>query len=91
MVDSELLEKMFHSQHGAKIRALFCGDISAYDDDESRADLALCSYLAFWTNNDLPRMDALFRQSGLMRQKQKKRKHFEQNEKIHTLRRTLTP
>ena len=67
--DSELLERMFNSQHGAEIRALFNGDTSAYGDDESRADLALCSYLAFWTNNDTVRMDNLFRQSGLMRKK----------------------
>ncbi len=67
--DSELLERMFNSQHGVEIRALFSGDTSGYDGDDSRADLALCSYLAFWTNNDVSRMDALFRQSGLMRRK----------------------
>ena len=67
--DSELLEIMFNSQHGEKIRSLFNGDISKYGDDDSRADLALCSYLAFWTNNDTSRMDNLFRQSGLMRPK----------------------
>lgn len=66
---SELLERMFRSQHGAEIRALFSGDTSGYGDDESRADLALCNYLAFWTNNDTSRMDNLFRQSALMRPK----------------------
>lgn len=68
-MENELLEIMFNSQHGEKIRSLFNGDISSYRDDESRADLALCSYLAFWTNNDIVRMDNLFRQSGLMRPK----------------------
>ncbi len=29
----------------------------------------MCSYLAFWTNNDAERMDALFRNSALMRPK----------------------
>ena len=67
--DGELLEIMFNSQNGDKIRSLFSGDTSGYANDDSRADLALCSYLAFWTNNDLARMDALFRQSGLMRRK----------------------
>ncbi len=57
------------SQHGDKIHSLFNGDISSYGDDESRADLALCSYLAFWTNNDVVLMDYLFRHSGLMREK----------------------
>ena len=67
--DDVLLEKMFNSQHGAEIRALFGGDTSSYANDDSRADLALCSYLAFWTNNDTSRIDCLFRQSGLMRRK----------------------
>ena len=67
--DDELLDIMFNSQHGEKIRSLFNGDISNYGDDDSRADLALCSYLAFWTNNDISRMDNLFRQSALMRSK----------------------
>ena len=65
----KLLDTMFSSQHGEKIHSLFNGDISSYGDDESRADLALCSYLAFWTNNDAERMDALFRNSALMRPK----------------------
>lgn len=37
--------------------------------DANSADLALCSALAFWTGRDAPRMDRLFRQSGLMRAK----------------------
>ncbi len=67
--DSELLERMFNSRHGTEIRALFDGDTTKYDGDESRADLALCSYLAFWTNNDTIIMDKYFRMSGLMRPK----------------------
>ena len=66
---NELLERMFCSLHGAEIRRLYGGDISGYGGDESRADLALCSYLAFWTNNDLREMDRMFRRSGLMRPK----------------------
>ncbi|MBR0279199.1 MAG: hypothetical protein IJQ75_04385 [Synergistaceae bacterium] len=66
---NELLERMFSSLHGAEIRGLYDGDVSRYGGDDSRADLALCSYLAFWTNNDLRMMDSLFRQSGLMRSK----------------------
>ena len=69
LADNELLEIMLNSQHGDKIRSLFNGNTSGYGNDESRADLALCSYLAFWTNNDTLRMDNLFRQSALMRPK----------------------
>jgi len=67
--DNELLEKIFNSRNGQEVRALFNGDISQYGGDESRADLALCNYLAFWTNGDAARMDNLFRQSRLMRDK----------------------
>ena len=35
----------------------------------SEADIALCNALAWWTNGDAERVDRLFRQSGLMRQK----------------------
>ena len=45
---NELLERMFIALHGAEIRGLYNRDISRYAGDESRADLALCSYLAFW-------------------------------------------
>lgn len=37
--------------------------------DHSAADGALMAHLAFWTGKDLPRMDRLFRQSALMRDK----------------------
>ena len=67
LTDGELLDKMFHSEHGRKIKALYSGDTSGYDGDASRADEALCFYLAYWTNNDADRMDSLFRQSGLYR------------------------
>ena len=37
--------------------------------DHSNADAALCAHLAFYTGRDLPRMDRLFRMSGLYRDK----------------------
>lgn len=37
--------------------------------DCSSADAALCAHLAFWTGKDCERMDRLFRQSALMRDK----------------------
>lgn len=49
--------------------ALFNGDKSAYDNDDSRADLAICDHLAYWTNGDAFQMDRIFRRSGLMRPK----------------------
>lgn len=67
--DAELLEKAFNSNRGAEFRRLWAGDLSSYNNDHSAADLALASDLAYWTNGDRARMDALFRQSGLYREK----------------------
>lgn len=67
--DQELLRRMFAARNGASIEALWNGNMSAYNDDESAADLALCNHLAFYTGKDADRMDRLFRQSGLFRQK----------------------
>jgi Uncharacterized conserved protein len=36
---------------------------------QSEADLALANYLAFWTGRDFGKMDAIFRQSVLYRDK----------------------
>lgn len=66
MDDQELISRMLRKP---EIQALWGGDISAYADDHSCADLALCGHLAFYTNCDPDWMDRLFRQSGLMRDK----------------------
>lgn len=47
----------------------FQGDISQYGDDESSADMALCSILAFYCGEDFELIDTLFTQSKLYRQK----------------------
>ncbi|MFC2027129.1 DUF3631 domain-containing protein [Chloroflexota bacterium] len=67
--DSDLITKMLSSACGPKIKALLDGDISAYGNDHSAADLALCSHLAFWTDGNIAQMDQIFRSSGLMRPK----------------------
>ncbi len=41
--------------------------------DRSSADMALMCQLSFWTGNDMPRMDRLFRRSALMRNKYEER------------------
>lgn len=69
LTDDELLSKAFSAQNGERFRALYSGDLSEYDGDHSRADMALCNLLAYWTNGDIDRMDHLFRGSGLMREK----------------------
>ena len=67
--DSELWERMFSSKKGTEIRSLYNGDTSAYNGDDSSADLAMCAYLAYWTGHDAWRIDKMFRQTGLMRAK----------------------
>lgn len=66
--DLQLIEKAERSKNGAAFAALWAGDTSGYQS-ASEADMALCNALAFWTNKDPARMDRLFRQSGLMREK----------------------
>jgi len=67
--DEDLLELAMQAKNGEKFSRLWRGDTSDYAGDESRADLALCSLLAFWTDGDTERMDHLFRRSGLYRNK----------------------
>jgi putative DNA primase/helicase len=67
--DEDLLALAKQAKNGEKFSRLWSGDTSDYAGDDSRADLALCSLLAFWTDGDTERMDHLFRQSGLMRDK----------------------
>lgn len=73
--DNEIIKRMCASS--VKMKKLWSGDMSDYADnspdgvDHSAADVALCCSLAFWTGRDAARMDRLFRQSGLMREKWK--------------------
>jgi hypothetical protein len=66
--DNEIIEKALGASNGEKFRRLWAGDPSGYTST-SEADQALCSLLAFWTGPDSGRVDALFRQSGLYREK----------------------
>ncbi len=69
IADSELIGKAMSAANGAAFSRLWGGDTSGNNNDDSAADLALCCRLAFWTGKDPARMDALFRQSGLYREK----------------------
>jgi primase-polymerase (primpol)-like protein len=67
--DLALLEKARAAANGPKFARLWDGDWKEAYDSQSEADLALCSILAFWAGPDPERIDRLFRQSGLMREK----------------------
>ena len=67
--DEDLIERAKNARNGDRFRRLWAGDASDYDNEHSRADLALCRTLAFWCGGDCERIDRLFRRSGLMREK----------------------
>jgi hypothetical protein len=66
--DEEVIQKTLAASNGERFSRLWKGDIGKYSS-HSEADLALCGMLAFWTEGDAARIDALFRQSGLYREK----------------------
>ena len=67
---ADILEQIRKSKQGYKFSALFDrGDTSAYNNDDSAADIALCNILAFWLQGDFNDIDGYFRQSRLYRDK----------------------
>jgi P4 family phage/plasmid primase-like protien len=66
--DSELIQQAKAAENGEKFKRLWRGDTSGYES-HSEADLALCNLLAFWCQGDRQRIDTLFRESGLYREK----------------------
>ena len=68
LTDDELIEKAMNADNGEKFRRLWLGDTGGYES-HSEADLALVGLLAFWTGGDRRRIDQLFRDSGLYRDK----------------------
>lgn len=67
--DTEVLQRMFDSKNGAAIKALYEGDTSAYKKDDSAADMALLSHLAFWTAKNAAQMEHLWITSPLGKRK----------------------
>ena len=74
--DEELLRRIYQSgSTGEKVKRLYSGDISEYDNDHSRADQALCSYLYGFTG-DRERTRRLFVSSALYRATGKSRNYL---------------
>ena len=64
-----ILERLLANESKrASFETLFIGDISAHGNDDSRADLALCS-MAVWAGATDDQIAALMRLSGLYREK----------------------
>ena len=78
--DKEVLERIFESgSTGKKVKALYNGDMSEYNNDHSRADQALCTFLYGFTS-DRTLTERVFRSSALFRASGKSKKYLE-----HTL------
>ena len=70
MTTAEILDRARTHANGDKFIALYDnGDLSAYNNDHSAADLALCDKLAWWLGKDAAKIDAAFQDSALMRDK----------------------
>lgn len=66
----DILDKARRAKNGSKFISLYDkGDISAYNGDDSSADLALCELLAFYLQGNTVEIDGAFRQSALYRPK----------------------
>ena len=66
--DAAIIEKAKHAKNGSKFSRLWAGDTTEYSGDDSRADMALCCLLAFYTK-EVFQLDRLIRASGLYREK----------------------
>jgi hypothetical protein len=73
--DEELIALALRAKNGANFRRLWEGDTTGYAS-HSEADLALCGHLAFWTAGDVARIERLFSQSGLVRDKWRDRQDY---------------
>ncbi len=73
--DTSRLALMLASKNSAKVRSLWEGAWQPHYNSQSEADSALCFHLAFWFQKDESKVDSMFRQSGLMREKWDKAHH----------------
>lgn len=67
--NEKLIEIALKSKQGQAFDLLYHGSWEGFYSNQSDADMAFCNMLAFWCAKDKVRMDMIFRQSGLMRDK----------------------
>jgi putative DNA primase/helicase len=67
-LEDEKIIELGLTEGDGKFKRLYDGDISEYSYDHSRADLALCNGIAFYTQKP-EQIDRIFRSSLLMREK----------------------
>lgn len=64
LTERGVIDKIRASKIGSRFDSLMAGDVSAYGGDYSKADLSLCSMIAFYTQDENV-IDNIYRQSGL--------------------------
>lgn len=75
--DETVLKKLFSGKNKDKVLALYNGDTSQNDNDDSSADLALCMHLAFYTGKNAEQMERLWLGSPIgNRKKTQERKDY---------------
>lgn len=67
--EQEIIDKASKSKTGKRFLLLYGGGWEQFYSSQSEADLAFANDLAFWTGRDFSKMDSIFRQSSLMRDK----------------------
>lgn len=76
LTDEEIVSKLRLSKK-SEVSALYGGDTTGYKGDASTADMALVSYLAFWTRKDFKQIERIWLASPLgQREKTQKREDY---------------
>lgn len=66
---SEIIDRMLSSARGQRDKLFMNGGWEKFYTSHSEADLAFANDLAFWTGKDFHKMDEIFRNSSLIRDK----------------------
>lgn len=69
LTEMEIVNRISQSKQGAIFRAFMNDGWQQHYNSQSEADMAFANLLAFWCARDFSKMDNLFRQSSLMRDK----------------------
>lgn len=81
--DEDVIGKMFMSKGGKKIKELFEGSLKEYENDNSRADMALLAHLAFWCRKDFDQMKRIWLKSPLAKRDKTQKRADYQNRSIN--------
>jgi putative DNA primase/helicase len=67
--EDELIRIAYNSKNGMRFKLFMEGGWEQFYNSQSEADMAFANDLAFWTNRDFYKMDSIFRNSSLYREK----------------------